>query len=122
MYTAECDHVCVFPNLLSFLQLLSAEPNNTDALFHLADVYFNLQNYDKARELHQQVIQLIPTHKGALYKLGWLYYKSENYGKAVGILQRLSEADPDYMDVARLLQESETQLRLTLQTEQKQAS
>lgn len=79
------------------------EPRNTNALLNLAQVYYNLENYQKTEEALQRILQLVALHKGALHMLGHLHYRMERYDEAVTILKRLIQADPEYSDATTLL-------------------
>ena len=89
--------------LSSWLQVVMAEPRNKDALLSLARVYYNLEDYRRAEDTLQTILNLAPLHKDALYMLGYLYYRKELYSEAIATLQRLTQIDPTHSDAKTLL-------------------
>ena len=87
----------------SWLQVVMAEPRNKDALLSLAQVYYNLEDYRRAEDTLQTILNLAPLHKDALYMLGYLYYKKELYSEAIATLQRLTQIDSTHSDAKTLL-------------------
>jgi tetratricopeptide (TPR) repeat protein len=56
----------------AFQDVLKMDPNNTDALSFLAQIYYNEKNFDKAKEYQQQRIKLEPNNPEPYYWIGVL--------------------------------------------------
>jgi tetratricopeptide (TPR) repeat protein len=69
-------------------------PYDRDLNFSMADVYNNLQQFDKARELLDQVLEINPDDAEAWYNKGMTYYKAGNTFKAENFFNKAFELDP----------------------------
>lgn len=82
---------------------LKQNPDNTDALFGLANTYSAMGQPDSAILFYDRVLALNGTLVGAAYNKGWVEYKRKNYTKAAELLKSLVEKNPEYLDARQLL-------------------
>lgn len=68
-------------------------PNDADAVYHLADLYFRADQYDKAVEYFKRVVEIAPERGYSWLKLGTSLSRLERheeavvaFGKAAGLL------------------------------------
>ena len=78
---------------------LSFNPTDKDALWELADAYYNFANYDSAIAYYSKALPLYESSKedlGVLYYwLGQSYYKQEKYVNAADEYMNAYKYDPD---------------------------
>ena len=91
-------------NHCSLMHVVKVDPRNVDAPLNLAQLYYDLRNYEMAQGFYQKTLKLSPSHKEALYKYGRLLHKMAKYEEAVKILNRLVAVDRKYLDGASLLE------------------
>ncbi|MGC9348291.1 MAG: tetratricopeptide repeat protein [Anaerolineae bacterium] len=79
--------------------LLESDPSNAEAHFQLALVYFNLQQFDLAREHFNRSVELEPDRAGAVHhNLGVLAYQIGDLDTALVEFNAALEVDPDDPD------------------------
>jgi TolA-binding protein len=74
--------------LMIYQQLITESPKSEsvpEAYVRMGEIHFARDQYDKAIERYQQVLQFPKSkfYDKALYKLGWSYYKTRDYDAAV---------------------------------------
>ncbi|MBL7772591.1 MAG: tetratricopeptide repeat protein [Chitinophagaceae bacterium] len=62
--------------------------------FTIADVYINLEQFDKARTIIDGILEINPEDAEAIYNKGMTYYRAGNTGKAEGYFNKAFELDP----------------------------
>ena len=84
------------------MQVLSVDPNNTDALLILGHIYSDslLANPPKAVHIFKRVLQLRPSHDEAISSLAMVYARIEQCREATDILDSLSESEVTHNKVA----------------------
>lgn len=80
-------------------QQLKENPNDADALYHLADLYDRNGQYREAIEAYKKVIQLKPDKGYAYFKMGTAYSRSGQPDKAVEAHLRALEHLPNNAQV-----------------------
>ena len=60
--------------------MLRKEPENGNATFNLAVVYFDLGRHDDAEVFYKKALSISPTDKGSLYNLGILLTEKQRLG------------------------------------------
>ncbi len=73
---------------------VQAEPNNVDALYHLADLYDRQGQYQKAVDTFKKVLELDPERNFAYFKLGTAYSRLNQPEKAVEVLKEAAQHLP----------------------------
>ncbi len=77
-------------------QELAKNPNDPDALYHLADLYDRNNQYPEAIETYQKVVKLKPDMGYAYFKMGTAYDRLNQPEKAVSILKEAAKHMPNY--------------------------
>jgi tetratricopeptide (TPR) repeat protein len=67
----------------------------------LADTYLRQEEYDRARTVYEQVVDLIPDYTLARNNLAMLYYREEAFDSAARQLDTLAQLQPTDKEVAR---------------------
>lgn len=62
--------------------------------FTIADVYINMSEFDKARDVIDDILEINPNDAEALYNKGMTYYRAGNTGKAENFFNKAFEIDP----------------------------
>ena len=73
---------------------VQAEPDNVDALYHLADLYDRQGQYQKAVDTFKKVLELNPNRNFAYFKLGTAYSRLNQNEKAVEALKEAAKHLP----------------------------
>jgi len=76
-------------------QWLEQYPNDRDANFNLATLYYNLQKWDRAIHYYRKVLDIDPKYKLAYNMLGYLYANTGDYSNAITTLNKYKELAPD---------------------------
>ena len=92
------------------MKLLSAVPHHTDALVHLASLYYELKDFTKTRHTLLQILQQAPNHTDTHYRLAVLDYKQGNYKEAMKIFSKLSILQPGYKKTESYLEMTQMEL------------
>ncbi len=75
---------------------LDANPNDADALFHLADLYDRSNQYAEAIEAYKKVIKLKPNMGYAYLKMGTAYDRMNKPEEAIDTLKKAARYMPNY--------------------------
>ncbi len=75
---------------------LDENPNDPDALFHLADLYDRSNQYPEAIEAYKKVIKVKPTMGYAYLKLGTAYDRLNKSDEAIETLKKAAKYMPTY--------------------------
>ncbi len=78
-----------------FLVALSLNPNDSDLLFNLGNLYNSTTALQKAKNAYEQAIALRPDFSAAHYNLGLVYSRLEDRQKALKHLKRFLELSPN---------------------------
>lgn len=88
---------------VNYKWVLRKNPDDTDALFGLANTLSAMDKPDSAIILYDRVVSLNPTLVGATYNKAWVEYHRKNYARATVILKELIEKNPTYLEPVQLL-------------------
>ncbi|MBU0673472.1 MAG: tetratricopeptide repeat protein [Proteobacteria bacterium] len=77
------------------LQQIQDSPKNSQAYYHLADLYERQGRYQQAIEAYQQVIRLDPDKEYTYFKLGTAYSRLDQPEKAVDVLLEAAKRLPN---------------------------
>jgi tetratricopeptide (TPR) repeat protein len=77
-------------------QDLAKNPNDPDALYHLADLYDRNSQYPEAIETYQKVVKLKPDMGYAYFKIGTAYDRLNQPEKAVSAFKEAAKHMPEY--------------------------
>ncbi len=75
---------------------LARNPNDPDALYHLADLYDRNSQYPEAIETYRKVVKLKPDMGYAYFKMGTAYDRLNQPEKAVSALREAAKHMPTY--------------------------
>jgi arylsulfatase A-like enzyme/Tfp pilus assembly protein PilF len=78
-----------------FEKIIAADPDNLDAILHLATAYSTLGNETKAVETYRKAQSVAPDSPDVRTYLGLHYARSAEWPKAVPLLERVVADDPD---------------------------
>jgi tetratricopeptide (TPR) repeat protein len=56
--------------IAAYEDVLKADPNNVNAIASIAQIYYNLKDFDKAKEYQRRIIQLDPQNADSYYWIG----------------------------------------------------
>ncbi len=73
-------------------------PNLVEFKIQEADIYIRQNEFDKARQKLEQLIQLDPTNPKLYYNLALLFFETGDYATSAEICKKALEYDPDYYD------------------------
>jgi tetratricopeptide (TPR) repeat protein len=77
-------------------QELAKNPNDPDALYHLADLYDRNSQYPEAIETYQKVVKLKPDMGYAYFKIGTAYDRLNQPEKAIEAFKEAAKHMPAY--------------------------
>ena len=83
--------------------VLSARPSHADSLHALGMVYFDLENYSKAKDMFERVLKLTPTRTDSLYWLARSLVKLGDRKTAAVKLKALLKIDKGNRQARELL-------------------
>ncbi len=76
-----------------FEQVLSATPDNLDALWGKAEVLRRARDYQQAQELLDKILEKNPGHIPSLISLAYLRYKDDRLNEALKLIHRVLRMD-----------------------------
>lgn len=71
-------------------------PNDANAVRQLADLNFNISNWQRAQELYSHYLELKPNDPDVMTDLGITYRETQQYDKALDLFRRSKQAAPDH--------------------------
>jgi len=71
-------------------------PNDADAVRKLADLNFDIQNWQRAQELYQHYLELKPNDPDVMTDLGITYRGIKNYDKALDLFRQTQKLSPGH--------------------------
>ncbi len=77
-------------------QKLQKNPDDVDALYHLADLYERNAQYTEAIEAYKKVVKIKPSMGYAYFKLGTAYDRLDRPAEAVNAFKKAIKYMPDY--------------------------
>ena len=78
-------------------------PSNIDCMLDLANLYYDLEQYQPAQTAFEAAIKLDPDNVEALTRLAGSYIRQSKYSEAVGTLEQALELQPDSPDLHLLM-------------------
>lgn len=69
--------------LEAYQKALNINPNYTNALYNMSEVYLKMKEFDKAIEKLKRVVSLNPSDGGAYYQLAVAYYALNRFNEAI---------------------------------------
>ncbi|GAB4536822.1 MAG: tetratricopeptide repeat protein [Thermodesulfovibrionia bacterium] len=78
-----------------FNKILNEEPNHTNALLRIGDIYFNKNDLSKAREYYTKAIEIEPRNIEIIFSLERLSETQERWQEALRYLDNILEIDDD---------------------------
>lgn len=92
--------------IASYQRAILADSINPMLRLSLGGVYYSLGNYDDAKTMFEQAINLKPDWANAHYNLAWDYFQKKEYKKAVETMQNaLNLVDPKSVDYRKAQKE-----------------
>lgn len=90
------------------MQVLSADTNNTRALYTLGQLYTDslFSQPIKAIELFSRVLELQPAHQDAMVSLANVYTEEGRCREAMAMVERLLKIGSKYADTAKKILEA----------------
>lgn len=81
------------------LDKLNVDTKDPQALFALADQYFEMRNYAQASELYKKIIELEPKSIEAYNELGLTYHYTNKSSLAIDTLKKGIEINPSFQRI-----------------------
>ena len=82
--------------LASYRKLFELAPSDLDALRGLGNVYYDLEEYQKAIEHYQRYVTLKPDDAGVTTDLGTMYLYTGQVDQAIGLYQSVLAKQPNF--------------------------
>lgn len=86
-----------------YYKLLSKENDNVEILSELADLYYLLNNNERAKHYVSKVLEIDPKHVGCMNVMRQIYLSEKNYEKAESIAKEIYEITQSETDLPELL-------------------
>ncbi|GAB4347659.1 MAG: tetratricopeptide repeat protein [Candidatus Abyssubacteria bacterium] len=80
----------------SFIEALSLDLDNTEALFSLGRLEFREKNFDEAQRRFEKVIDIDPEHVEARFMQAEIFMQKQDFDTAEAQLKKTIEIDPSY--------------------------
>ena len=77
-------------------EFVEKNPNDADAVLLLANLNFDIKNWDRARELYERRLQLKPGDPDVLTDLGVCYREMGEFQKALDFFDQAEKLAPDH--------------------------
>jgi tetratricopeptide (TPR) repeat protein len=77
-------------------EYVEKNPNDTDAVRKLADLNFDIQNWQRAQELYSHYLELKPNDPDVMTDLGITYRGRKDFDKALDLFRRTQKLAPDH--------------------------
>ena len=71
-------------------------PNDAQAVRQLADLNFNISNWQRAQELYNHYLELKPNDPDVMTDLGITYRETQQFDKALDLFRRSKQVAPDH--------------------------
>jgi hypothetical protein len=87
------------PPMAEILQLktyVEQHPNDADAVLKLANLNFDIQNWQRARDLYTHYLELRPKEPNTLTDLGITYRQLKEYDRALDLFSQAQKINPDH--------------------------
>jgi tetratricopeptide (TPR) repeat protein len=75
---------------------LQQNPNDTDALRMLANLNFDIQNWQRARELYSRYLEIRPDDPDVMVDLGVTYREMGRFDQALGLFRQVQQQNPSH--------------------------
>lgn len=97
--------LCMFflPSRLTYAIQQSPANSAVDEMFTLGLVYYDLQNYPKAREMFTKLLHISSKNTEAMYQLARTMVKLRETQLAETTLRKLLKVDPGHLEARKLL-------------------
>jgi len=83
--------------------VLSADPENLDALTNLGNSFYALGQFDSAIRYYERVLKVDPVNNSGLYNKGLTLYQQKDYKKSMEFLRKCISLYPDNVDAVLVL-------------------
>ena len=81
-----------------YTNALQVDPRNLEINTHLAKLYIDLKEWDKAEEQYKILLQIKPDHLWGLNNLGYLKFVHEdNYDEAIAYFTKALDINPEFI-------------------------
>lgn len=88
-----------------FERSIQMDPNNVDAYFNLGSVYYQTQQFEKARGAFENVVRLAPQDSQAKYSLALTLEKQGRNTEAIQVLQQIPSRDGRYRQATKKIEQ-----------------
>ncbi len=82
-----------------YQKALELRPQDTNAIYNLANVYTHSLDLDSARGLYEKILSWNPYQVDALYNLGFVQMQAGDYLQSLATFKRVAQLQPDTPDV-----------------------
>jgi len=75
---------------------IARNPQDVDALVRLGDLFYDIENWDDAKEFYERAVAIRPGDPNVLTDLGFCYMSTGQFGRALELFDAASAADPTH--------------------------
>ena len=91
----ELQHRNLRAALTAYEAAVSIRPDSSDVQYKIAEIYFQLEEYENARDAFLAFLTLKPNHITALNYVGYIFEKLSNYAAAAEYYERVLDISTD---------------------------
>lgn len=84
------------PQIQELQARLEQDPNDTEAIRTLANLNFDIQNWQRAQELYVRYLELQPNNLDVMVDLGVTHREMGQYDQALGLFRQVQQQNPDH--------------------------
>jgi Flp pilus assembly protein TadD len=84
------------PQIQELQARLEQNPNDTEALRTLANLNFDIQNWQRAQELYTRVLQIEPDNLDVMVDLGVTHREMGQFDQALGLFRQVRQRSPNH--------------------------
>ncbi|HEV2845599.1 MAG TPA: tetratricopeptide repeat protein, partial [Thermoanaerobaculia bacterium] len=75
---------------------LQESPNDTDAMLRLANLNFDIRNWQRAQELYARYLELEPKNVDVMTDLGISYRETRQFNEALAMFAKAKQVNPQH--------------------------
>lgn len=90
------DETAMKQEIARFEDILKKDPENKDAIVALGNLYFDINQFDKASGYYEKAVAADPKNVNLITDLGTCYLRTNDYGKALEYYNRSLAIDPNH--------------------------